>query len=642
MNLLKLFKRVIKPVFGLVVASAMIISCENVNGPGGLSAENGALALSASRTGVGVTYHIRTVQDLIDVNNDPTGDYILDNPLTLTDWVPICDPSQPRGAAFIGTFDGQGNTITLQSFDTGSLNGNQYLGIFAKIGDGTTYPSVTVSNLTVDIETGLFSPTAAQYVGGLAGYTDTAVFTNITVTGFLNVSETNTPVPLPDHRNLDVGGLAGYALSSSFININVSEILNATFDVPPSSVPKPEIWKGDDTFRARYSVTETGYNSVTASGVIGYAKDSQFRSVISSANVTAQSKTVTVYAGGVLGFGDGATVGTSRASGTITGTAFGYNTSAGGIAGYIVASRVTDSYATGNVSLTAQSTAFDYDDSWQVYAGGLVGYVGGSNTAPSRIERSYAIGNVSATSPFPYAGGLVGYLYGFNDFSNPAKNGSTVSRSYATGNVIATALDNGKVGDIPYAGGLVGYSSVVDSTIVDSYARGNATATTNGTYAWAGGIVGGNANDAVVLRTYATGDVTSNTGSLSPLYEPQYADAGPAGGGIAGFNYYTVNTSVGYSVALNSTVHGNQTASQNVLHRVAGSLGNDAAHTGVLRNNLAYEKMNVTDNWQDDPGADRRDGDNTAAQPAQSVYTGLSWDFAGIWTMGSDGYPILR
>jgi hypothetical protein len=351
-----------------------------------------------------------------------------------------------------------------------------------------------------------------------------------------------------------------------------------------------------------------------------------------------------VYAGGVLGSSNGATVVSSTSSGAINSIGFGYNTSAGGIGGYIVASRVLDSSASGSVSATASSRTFGWDDSWQVYSGGLIGYAGGSDTAPSSIEHSNATSTVNATSPFPYAGGLVGYLYGYNDFSNPAKNGSTVTRSFATGDVtaISSTDPSGTYGDIPYAGGLVGYSSVVGCRIENSYARGNATVTTNGTYAWAGGLIGGNANDAVVSKTYATGTVSSTTGTLPPLYAPDYADAGPAAGGIAGFNYYSTATTVSDSAALNNRVNGNQT-SQNVVHRVAGSTGNTSGRIGTLNNNIGSQSMAIGTNWQQDIGSNLRDGADTAAQPGEPVFTGtLRWDFLNIWVMASDNYPALR
>jgi hypothetical protein len=637
MNLLKLFKRVIKPVFGLVVVSAMIISCENVNGPGGLAAENGAL--SASRTGVGATYHITTVADLRAVNDDPAGDYILDNDLTLTNWVPLCNPDLEI-APFTGTFDGNGKTITVLSYASSMLNSNTYLGIFAVIGDGTShYPPVSVSNLTVKPSLTI-TTASAQYVGGLAGYTDMANYTNITIDGVLNATSSNSVA------NYNVGGVTGFAASSSFIKVHVEDWIEGQLNVPPPPPDKWEIWRGDGTFRVRSPLAATGQDGVTTGGVAGYAKNSQFRSVSVDGIVRAEGRQQgnPAYAGGVVGAGDGLSIDDAHTDVSVTGDGNGYNTSAGGVAGYIIESRVRNSSAAGTVSAVADSASFGWNDSWQVYAGGLVGYAGGSDAAPSQIDHSNATGNVSADSPFPYAGGLVGYLYGYNDFSNPAKNGSTVSKSYATGNVTAVSepATSGNLGDIPYAGGLVGYASVIDSTIVDSYARGNVNATTLGAYAWAGGIVGGNANDAVVLRTYATGTVESDTGTRAPLYAPDYAPDGPAAGGIAGFNYYTAKTSVSNSVALNTEVDGDQSKAQDVVHRVVGSIGDGSGHDGILYDNLAYENMNVHDNWKPEYGANRRDGANTAKVPNKDVYTGLSWDFTNTWTIGSDGYPILQ
>jgi hypothetical protein len=143
-----------------------------------------------------------------------------------------------------------------------------------------------------------------------------------------------------------------------------------------------------------------------------------------------------------------------------------------------------------------------------------------------------------------------------------------------------------------------------------------------------------------VLRTYATGDVTSTTGRLDPLYPPDNADPGPAAGGIAGFNYYTAATSVSKSVALNDTVYGNNFNGQDVVHRVAGSLG-AAAPLGVLDDNYANERMTIGANWKSDIGLDKVDGANTTATPPQSLYAGLGWDFSAVWQMTGD-YPTLR
>jgi hypothetical protein len=619
-----------------------ISSCDAVTGPDAI-AGNGDLALSASRSSVkvGVTYHITTVDDLIAVNKDPAGDYILDNDLTLKDWVPICDPSN-KGVAFTGTFDGQNNTITVNSFSLDAVN-SEYLGIFAVLGSDEGDPSV--SNLNVDFVPGPISSKTVQYVGGVSGYARDTAFSDITITGTFDITSGNS-VSLP---NFNVGGVSGFAAGSTFDNVQVYANFAGTFYGPPPPPPSAwEIWRGDDTlhFRRGFGQAVPGEDGLAIGGVAGYAKTSTFRDAIVRGSIDATGVTVAspVYAGGVVGSANTSTVDDSHTVVTITGEAPGYNSSAGGVAGYILGTTVSDSSATGKaVSLTGPSDTYGWSDSWQVYAGGLVGYAGGTDTTASRITGGFASSDVFAYSPFPYAGGLVGYNYGYNDFTNPAKNGTVITKSYATGAVYAESLKDPSeaYGDIPYAGGLVGYSSVAGSRIEDSYARGSATATTQGTYAWAGGIVGGNANNSVILRVYATGNVSSYTGTLEPLYAPQYADAGPAAGGIAGFNYYSANTSISDSFALNGKVDGDQTNAQDVVHRVAGSLGNTSGYIGLLENNRAYDKMTLPSNWKQEIGLDRRDGGNTAAVPAKDVYAAQGWKFGSVWDIGSDGYPIL-
>jgi hypothetical protein len=631
-----------KSITGLIFAAAIIISsCEDVtNIKGGIAEYSELAALSVSSAKVGDPIPIYDVDELELIGDTyeypANGDYILEDDLTLTSWTPICDPTAGRDP-FTGTFDGNGHTITVLSYASSVLNNNTYIGIFAVLGGVEDDPSV--SNLTV--EPMLTITTAkAQYVGGIAGYARNTVFTNITIDGILNATSSNSVA------NYNVGGVSGFAASSSFINVHVEDLIEGQLNVPPPSPDKWEIWRGDGTFRVRSPLAVTGQDGVTTGGVVGYAKNSQFRSITVTGSVQAEGRQQKnpAYAGGVVGAGDGLSIDDAYTSVTVTGDGNGYNTSAGGVAGYILESRVRNSSAAGAVNAVADSASFGWSDSWQVYAGGLVGYAGGTDTAPSQIDHSNATGNVSADSPFPYAGGLVGYLYGFNDFTNPAKNGSTVNKSCAAGNVTAISEPDPSLnyGDIPYAGGLVGYSSVIGSTIVDSYARGNVNATTLGAYAWAGGIIGGNANDAVVLRTYATGTVESDTGTRNPLYAPDYAPSGPAAGGIAGFNYYTAKTSVSNSVALNTEVDGDQSIGQDVVHRVVGSIGDGSGHDGVIYNNLAYENMDVHDNWKPEYGANRRDGANTAKAPNKDVYTDLSWDFTNTWTIGSDGYPIIK
>jgi hypothetical protein len=371
--------------------------------------------------------------------------------------------------------------------------------------------------------------------------------------------------------------------------------------------------------------------------------------------------------GGVLGKGLTVTIADNTSYAVVTGNGPGYNTSAGGIAGYIEQSTVIKSAAFGEVTLGAawESGSYDY---WMVYAGGLVGYSGGTKNGNSSITQSHAWGAVSANSPYPYAGGLVGYNYGYNDFSGtPAEYakfvaaggvtvtyyGSQITRSYATGNVQATATANG----LPYAGGLVGYSSIPTAdtnarapNIENSYARGNVIATSEGKYAWAGGLIGANAQGSVVSNTYAIGAVNVKVGENDLPYSQPGINPGAAGGGIAGVNYYVDATSgnpalIEFSVALNEQItgfSGSTSIAPYLLQRVAGDLGEN--NTGTLNTNYGNKAMSILPEWLPDIGLDELDGESTIRQPPQTFFTTapLAWDFNTIWEMGTDGYPALR
>jgi hypothetical protein len=678
-------KRISSVVIGLIVACAMIISsCDAVTGVSGDPAPLAALtALSASRAKVGQPIPITSVSNLADIGVDPAypadGDYVLGANLTLTDWVSICDTSVGQDP-FTGTFDGDGHTITVDSFDPTAAQGTASLGIFADTDQNTTtYLPATFSNLTVNIAaevikyrnhnlgvlvgnatnaafndvtvTGALNAELAfvnQNAGGIAGKAVNAQFNNVIVTADFNVNSSAGTV-----STVNIGGVAGIAQSSTFSDVNVKGKFDDTFMSPaPSQNGKLVLVEDGYLFQG---VTTPGSDGLNVGGVVGHveasqfsatgqAAPSQFTAIVANVTINATNRSGPVYVGGVAAYANGATIENAQVSGSINGSGPGYNTSAGGVAAYIINSRVLNSSAAVDVTLSGLSQTFGYSDSWQIYSGGLAGYVGGSDYGASLIDHSYATGSVSATSPFPYAGGLVGYLYGYNDFTNPAKNGSTVSRSYATGNVTATSQDDpsGVDGDIPYAGGLVGYSSVKGSTIVDSYATGSATVTTKGTYAWAGGVVGGNANNAVVLRTYATGDVNSTAGTLPPIFPPDQAnDPGPAAGGIAGFNYYSANTSVSNSVALNSSISGNQSTTQDVVHRVVGGLGKVSGYIGTLDNNYANEQVAIGSNWKSHIGPNFEDGASIIPPPPQSLYDGMGWDFSKVWQL-TGAYPTLR
>jgi hypothetical protein len=371
---------------------------------------------------------------------------------------------------------------------------------------------------------------------------------------------------------------------------------------------------------------EGGESKALFIGVLaGYLQDSRILDCASSAALSAEAAGGPVYAGGLAGYGRGAEISRCRTTGAVTASGQGHNSSAGGIAGYLLKSAVSDCSATGDISLSAvpaaDSTAADY--LYMIYAGGLLGYTGdGSSTS-----RSYASGDVYSTSPYPYAGGLVGYNYG--DLSGDTE-GSVVAECYATGAASARSVRNG----IPYAGGLAGYTSQ-KAVLRDSYATGDAEAESGSKLAWAGGITGACANHGVVSRCYALGNVSALTGTADLVYPQPGVSDGALAGGIAGYVYFTTDTTVEYCAALNASVSASGGGEPFGVHRVVGRAGYPAPPR--IEGNIAAAMACIA---APSPDPDL-DGADAPAELNEAVFTGLGWDFNAVWKTGA-AYPRLR
>jgi hypothetical protein len=644
-------RRAIKPVIGLIVASAMIISCEAVNGPGAdvASGVPGARFAALSAKDYPNAILITDQAGLASINDGLSATYVLGASFAVTGWTPICDPNDT--GAFTGILVGAGYTITINSFASGAVSGNEYLGIFAA-SDGALF-----TNLTVDIATGAVGPVDnALYVGGLVAHATDTTFDGITVTGNLDISATTD-------EDFDVGLVAGYAESgSNFFDTRIMAGLTVDYDstgttsvnaggiagyITGSAVVDARV-DGQFNVNADMTYDYNVGNSVALGGAAGYAANTDFDSVTVGRRTTVNAVTTQspVYVGGVVGNGLTITIERNESAAVVSGDGPNYNTSGGGVAGYIVQSTVTDSSASGEITLNGTWDGSIYDV-WQIYAGGLVGYSGGNAAGGSLIDNSHATGNVTATTPYPYAGGLVGYNYGYIVFTSAearldyyrgktvgasiTSNGSKITNSYATGN--ATAISTPESNGLPYAGGLAGYSSIPtadrSANIENCYATGDATVTTDSAYGWAGGLLGANAQGSVVSKCYASGDVSVTVGDQELPYEQDGTNPGAAGGGIAGVNYYTDASSgldpiIKYSVAFNALIQGTVTTGDTpyLLHRVVGDLGTADFGQGTLLDNDGRRDMVITPVWNPEIGPDQLDGASLGK--------------------GADGYPALR
>ena len=129
---------------------------------------------------------IRTVEDLYNVRNDLTADYVLMNDIDLTaatakggdwdyggrGWNPIGSNDVYSDGAFSGTFDGNGYSIIgmrIEATSYPSGTGTVYAGLFANVAG--TVKNVHMKDAKVSINR---NSNSYIYVGTIAGYVKTA------------------------------------------------------------------------------------------------------------------------------------------------------------------------------------------------------------------------------------------------------------------------------------------------------------------------------------------------------------------------------------------------------------------------------------------------------------------------------------
>lgn len=222
--------------------------------------------------------------------------------------------------------------------------------------------------------------------------------------------------------------------------------------------------------------------------------------------------------GTLVGYVDeGATVSLCSAQGEINRSGTGRST--GGLAGGnegVITRCWTDVTVTADVTLLGALSA---------YAGGITGDNYGL------LFACHAAGSVTLTGSresatytnYLYAGGITGENQG--DVSVKAN----IYCCIAEGNVSVTSKTEG----IPVcAGGLAG--KCMNGTISNSYARGNATATKNGTNndEKAGAIIGYGSSDYMVSHCYGTGAIGKGTSTLEAVSNDIVYNTNPNNGDI--------------------------------------------------------------------------------------------------------------
>lgn len=217
----------------------------------------------------------------------------------------------------------------------------------------------------------------------------------------------------------------------------------------------------------------------------------------------------TVFAGGLAGFlTGGCQVYNCYTSGTVLAQAYeeGYSdTLAGGIAGYIDDSTLL--YCGSSCSVEA------YNDNLAVAQDSMAGGLAGAVCGDSAVDRSYNSGAVQALTGnygVAYAGGLIGYS---------ETTAARVSNCFNEGAVtaMAAAFSGNVFCDDAYAGGISGYYAGLTDRCYNSgivHAQANDDYGINDEAAYAGGMTGGAATDAVI----------SNCASVQPSVSASAGD----------------------------------------------------------------------------------------------------------------------
>jgi hypothetical protein len=454
-----------------------------------------------------------------------------------------------------------------------------------------------------------FAPAASSGTAclGLFGYVKGSIRQRAEL-GNLKVEVNGTLDSLEAHY---AGGLTGYGESLDIAGSSVSGVMKL---------------KNSD-------------NSLYSGGIAGCLKNGTITNSTSAATIESEGQSG-VYSGGVLGYAAGSlAISACASTGDIIVKAGDHNSSAGGVVGYILGtadSTVSRCTASGNVSLTP--AAGQEASLLMFYCGGVAGYAGSgsavlgdSGRIGAVIEQCrYLAGEVYCENAYPYAGGVIGYHYiGSEARESSAAAGTTVKA---------------KGSRLPYAGGVAGYISGA-AKLLDSYSRSTVIAEApESKQALAGGVAGATAKPSLLSRCYATGAVTAqiNSAGAADMGGSLGVRSGANAGGISGSLYFE-NPKVEKSAALNASVSGIDIASGGTfyVYRIGGLSDLDGGGPAV-ENNIAWSAMPVTGGLVADKGANGKDGADCDAQPAQSVYAALGWDFDTVWTMGADGYPALR
>jgi hypothetical protein len=501
----------VKALFTSVLLAAVLAGCE---GPLDTGAKNAARNAGEAAPPQIVGFDIGSAAEFNEIGRSlpADGDYVLTDNIVLVDRDPV---------EFNGTFDGDGFTITLNSFASSALAYSN-LGIFTAV--NTVDEPAWVKNLTIEVNVDTLNPsgapldTTAAGIGMLAGSAAGAEFDNITVLpissspnpGPLAITDTNTAM----NATIEAGSIIGSMTKSSISNSTSNLAITATTTM---AMVNSFSRFGGIVGAAYAGVPDPVTGSITT---ISNCENTGFISLTTNANNPC--------VGGIAGYtNSGAVVELCRNTGnvTLTGTGALVTPYSGGIAGrHTNGSTISQSYAACNVVTQAPASSF------QITAGGIAGTMRNeqnNQTDESHITDCYFRGDVTATSETgsrnpAMAGGIVGFIY--TGGSGETRSG-IVTNCYATGTVIGDS-ENGAAA----AGGIAGNLQEAHAAVRTSVALNNIvsiiytmTGQWTGVHRVIGFVTYGDLIDAN-NRAWANMRVYDNSSPVTPIPDDEGED----------------------------------------------------------------------------------------------------------------------
>jgi len=319
-------KRVVKQILTVILAVIIVVSSVPIR-------------TAAATTNEDSYIEIRTIEELYNVRDDLTTNYILMNDIDLTEataeggewdfmgngWNPIGSNDIYGNATFSGTFDGNGHTIRGMRIDVTNIPTGAdkilYVGLFSEV-------SGEILNLNMeDVSMYVDSSNKSVYVGTIAAKTTEGIIDNCKVTG--KIESVNGDESY-------VGGVAGY---------NQATISKSSVDVELQS-------KARETQAMTYAGGVAGYNSGTiqlcyANGsIIGYGNRGN----------TSSDKSYG-YAGGLVGYNKNGIIENCYNTSDVDSAAFKSDKAySGGISGYHSGGTIVGCYNIGIVKVAAKSS----------------------------------------------------------------------------------------------------------------------------------------------------------------------------------------------------------------------------------------------------------------------------------------------